>query len=170
MRIGDTMVIVGAGLAGTSAAQTLRTEGFEGRVVLIGDEPELPYNRPPLSKGYLSGETPREQVSLHDGAFYDDSDITLVTGTRVTDLDLTGSEVVLDDGTRLGFDRLLATGATPRRLPVPDGDLAGVHYLRTLADADALRASCVPAAASSSWVPGGSARRSPHRPARRAWR
>ena len=66
---GDTMVIVGAGLAGAGAAQTLRTEGFDGRVVLIGDEPELPYDRPPLSKDYLSGETPRAQVHLHDGAF-----------------------------------------------------------------------------------------------------
>ncbi len=142
---GDTMVIVGAGLAGAGAAQTLRTEGFEGRVVLIGDEPELPYDRPPLSKGYLSGETPREQVSLHDGAFYADSDITLVTGTRVTDLDLTGSRAVLDGGELLGFDRLLlATGAIPRRLPVPGGELAGVHYLRTLADADALRAELRP--------------------------
>jgi 3-phenylpropionate/trans-cinnamate dioxygenase ferredoxin reductase subunit len=142
---GDTMVIVGAGLAGAGAAQTLRTEGFEGRVVLVGDEPELPYDRPPLSKGYLRGETPREQVSLHDGAFYADSDITLVTGTRVTDLDLTGSRAVLDGGELLGFDRLLlATGAAPRRLPVPGGDLAGVHYLRTLADADALRAELRP--------------------------
>lgn len=140
-----TMIVVGAGLAGASAAQTLRTEGFEGRVVLIGDEPELPYDRPPLSKGYLSGETPREQVSLHDGAFYDDSDITLITGTRVTDLDVPGSRAVLEDGTLLGFDQLLlATGATPRRLPVPGGDLAGVHYLRTLADADALRSELRP--------------------------
>jgi 3-phenylpropionate/trans-cinnamate dioxygenase ferredoxin reductase subunit len=140
MPTGDAMVIVGAGLAGASAAQTLRSEGFDGRVVLLGDEPELPYDRPPLSKGYLSGETPRAQVHLHDSALYADHDIELLTGTRVTDLDVTGSQVVLDNGARLGFDRLLlATGAAPRRLPVPGGDLAGVHYLRTLADADALR-------------------------------
>jgi 3-phenylpropionate/trans-cinnamate dioxygenase ferredoxin reductase subunit len=136
----DTMVIVGAGLAGASAAQTLRSEGFDGRVVLVGDEPELPYDRPPLSKSYLSGETPRAQIHLHDSAFYADHDIELLTGTRVTDLDVTGSQVVLHDGALLQFDRLLlATGAAPRRLPVPGGDLNGVHYLRTLTDADALR-------------------------------
>ena len=145
MPTGDTMVIVGAGLAGASAARTLRTEGFDGRVVLVGEEPELPYDRPPLSKGYLSGSTPRAQVSLHDHAFYADHDIDLLRGTRVTDLDATGSRVVLDDGQRLSFDRLLlATGAAPRRLPVSGGDLSGVHYLRTLADADALRADLRP--------------------------
>ena len=147
MATGDTMVIVGAGLAGASAAQTLRSEGFDGRVVLVGDEPELPYDRPPLSKGYLSGETPRAQVSLHDDTFYADHDIELLTGTRVTDLDATAAQVVLDDGARLRFDRLLvATGAAPRRLRVPGGDLAGVHYLRTLADADALRGDVRPGA------------------------
>ncbi|SNR82082.1 FAD-dependent oxidoreductase [Blastococcus mobilis] len=135
-----TMVIVGAGLAGASAAEALRAEGFAGRIVLIGEEPELPYDRPPLSKGYLSGETPRAQVHLQDSAFYADHDIELLTGTRITDLDRNGGQLVVDTGERLGFDRLLlATGAVPRRLPVPGGDLAGVHYLRTLADADALR-------------------------------
>ena len=147
MTTSSTMIIVGAGLAGTSAAQTLRAEGFGGRVVLIGDDPELPYDRPPLSKGYLSGETLRAQVHLHDTAFYTDSAIELRSGTQVVELDVVGCEVVLGTGERLGFDRLLlATGATPRRLAVPGSDLDGIHYLRTLADADALRSELRPGA------------------------
>ena len=141
----STTIIVGAGLAGTSAAQTLRSEGFDGRLLLVGDDPELPYDRPPLSKSYLSGDTSRAQVALHEDAFYAEHDIELLTGTQVTGVDLASSQVVLNTGERLGFDRLLlATGAGPRRLPVPGGDLAGVHYLRTLADADALRAELRP--------------------------
>ncbi|WP_232807082.1 FAD-dependent oxidoreductase [Geodermatophilus chilensis] len=139
------MIIIGAGLAGASAARTLRTEGFEGRIVLLGEEPELPYERPPLSKGYLTGETPRSQIYVHDAAFYADSYIEVRTGARVTALDLPSSEVVLETGEKLRFDRLLlATGASPRRLQVPGGDLEGIHYLRDLADADALRESLAP--------------------------
>jgi 3-phenylpropionate/trans-cinnamate dioxygenase ferredoxin reductase subunit len=135
-----TMMIVGASLAGATAAATLRAEGFEGRIVLLGDEPELPYERPPLSKGYLTGDTPRGQVYLHEPGFYADKRIELRTGTAVTAVDLASSEVVLDTGERLRFDRLLlATGAAPRRLPVPGAELDGVCYLRDLADADALR-------------------------------
>ncbi len=141
----SNMIIIGAGLAGASAAKTLRTEGFEGRIVLLGEEPELPYERPPLSKGYLTGATSRSSIYVHDAAFYADSDIEVRTGARVTALDLPSSEVVLETGEKLRFDRLLlATGASPRRVQVPGGDLEGIHYLRDVADADALRASLAP--------------------------
>ena len=136
----DTFVIVGAGLAGAKAAETLRAEGFNGRVVLLGDEPERPYERPPLSKEYLRAEVPREQAFVHDEAFYAEHDIELRTGTPVSAIDAAASEVVLAGDERLRFDRLLlTTGAAPRRLTVPGADLDGVHYLRDLADADALR-------------------------------
>jgi 3-phenylpropionate/trans-cinnamate dioxygenase ferredoxin reductase subunit len=137
----DTHVIVGAALAGAKAAEALREEGFDGRVVLIGSEPELPYERPPLSKEYLRGEAPREKARVHDEGFYEQHDIELRTGTTVSAVDTAAREVELDSGERLGYDRLLlATGAEPRRVSVPGADLDGVHYLRDLADADALAA------------------------------
>ena len=134
-----THVIIGAALAGAKAAEALREEGFDGRVVLIGSEPELPYERPPLSKEYLRGEAPREKARVHDEGFYESHDIELRTGTTATAVDTAASEVELEGGERLGYDRLLlATGAEPRRLNVPGADLDGVHYLRDLNDADAL--------------------------------
>ncbi|MEA2429960.1 MAG: 3-phenylpropionate/trans-cinnamate dioxygenase ferredoxin reductase component [Thermoleophilaceae bacterium] len=137
----DTHVIVGAALAGAKAAEALREEGFDGCVVLIGSEPELPYERPPLSKEYLRGEAPREKARVHDEGFYEQHDIELRTGTTVSAVDTAAREVELDSGERLGYDRLLlATGAEPRRVSVPGADLDGVHYLRDLADADALAA------------------------------
>jgi 3-phenylpropionate/trans-cinnamate dioxygenase ferredoxin reductase subunit len=142
MSTSRTFVIVGAGLAGAKAAETLRQEGFTGRVVLLGEESERPYDRPPLSKGYLRGEDDRGEVYLHDAGFYADQGIELVTSTRVTAVDPNAGDVVLDRGERLGYDRLLlATGADPRRLPLPGGDLAGVHYLRRLDDAERLGAA-----------------------------
>jgi 3-phenylpropionate/trans-cinnamate dioxygenase ferredoxin reductase subunit len=142
MSTSRTFVIVGAGLAGAKAAETLRQEGFTGRVVLLGEESERPYDRPPLSKGYLRGEDDRGEVYLHDAGFYADQGIELVTSTRVTAVDPNAGDVVLDSGERLGYDRLLlATGADPRRLPLPGGDLAGVHYLRRLDDAERLGAA-----------------------------
>ena len=135
-----SIVIVGASMAGASAAASLRAEGFEGRIVLLGEEPELPYERPPLTKGYLTGDTARGQVYLHGETFYSDHDIDLETGTRVSALALFSSHVELEAGGRLHFDRLLlATGASPRRLQGPGAGLDGVHYLRNLADADSLR-------------------------------
>ncbi|MGC1211970.1 MAG: FAD-dependent oxidoreductase [Micromonospora sp.] len=132
-----TFVIVGAGLAGAKAAQTLREEGFDGRVVLLGEELERPYERPPLSKGLLLGTTPRHDVYVHDAGWYEDNDVELRTGAQVTAIDRDGRQVVLADGERLGYDTLLlATGSTPRRLDVPGADLDGVRYLRTLADSD----------------------------------
>src|SRR6185295_19121056 len=91
----DTHVIVGAGLAGAKAAEALREEGFEGRVVLIGDEPELPYERPPLSKDYLRGEAPREQARVHSEGFYAEHDIELLTATAVTEIDTAARSVAL---------------------------------------------------------------------------
>jgi 3-phenylpropionate/trans-cinnamate dioxygenase ferredoxin reductase subunit len=135
-------VIIGASLAGAKAAQTLREEGFGGRVTLIGEEPVRPYERPPLSKEYLQGKAEADVAFVHDPAYYDKHDIDLRLSTPARRLEPAGREVVLASGERLGYDAvLLATGATPRRLTVPGADLAGVHYLRTMADAERLRAA-----------------------------
>lgn len=132
----EAVVIVGAGLAGAKAAETLRKEGFDGRLTLIGDEPERPYERPPLSKDHLRGET-TDVPYVHEASFYRDNDIKLLTSTRVTGIDLGLREVLLEGDRHLGYDRLLlATGSVPRRLDVPGGKLDGIHYLRTLADSD----------------------------------
>ncbi len=135
-----TFAIVGAGLAGAKAAETLREEGFDGRIVLVGDEPERPYERPPLSKGYLAGSEERSKAFVHDEGFYESRQIELHTGRRVTAIHPAGLELVLDGSEHIGFDRLLlSTGAEPRRLDLPGSDLPGVSYLRTLADSDQLR-------------------------------
>jgi 3-phenylpropionate/trans-cinnamate dioxygenase ferredoxin reductase subunit len=135
-------VIVGASLAGAKAAETLRTEGFSGRIVLIGEEPVRPYERPPLSKDYLRGEATAEKAFVHDPGFYIEQDIDLRLSTSVRGVDTGASEVVLDSGERLRYDALLlTTGAAPRKLTVPGADLDGVRYLRTMADADQLRAA-----------------------------
>lgn len=137
----QTMVIVGASLAGAKAAETLRQEGFDGRVVLIGDEPERPYERPPLSKDYLRGESERGTVYVHDEGFYRSNEIELRRSCRVETIDAGVCEVVLDGGERVPYDRLLLTvGAEPRRLSIPGAELAGVLCLRTLADSDELSA------------------------------
>ena len=136
----ETFVIVGAGLAGGKAAETLRAEGFDGRVVLLGAEPDRPYERPPLSKDYLRGEAERDAAYVHPETFYAEQDIELRREVTVDALDLSTSQVLLGDE-RLDYTRLLlATGAEPRRLPVPGADLDGVHYLRDFGDSDALRA------------------------------
>ena len=122
----ETHVIVGAGLAGAKAAETLRSEGFDGRIALVGAEDERPYERPPLSKGYLRGEAGRDKIYVHDEGFYEEHDIELRAGRTVTRLDPSGSEVELDSGERLRYDRLLiTTGAEPRRLSIPGADLKG---------------------------------------------
>ena len=113
--------------------------------MLVGDEPEAPYERPPLSKDYLRGESPREQARVHEDGFYAEHDIELLTGTTVTDLDAAARDVTLSTGERLGYDRLLlATGSEPRRLSVPGAELDGVHHLRTFADCDAIAAALEP--------------------------
>jgi NADPH-dependent 2,4-dienoyl-CoA reductase/sulfur reductase-like enzyme len=136
----DTFVIVGAGLAGAKAAETLRDEGFDGRLVLVGEEPERPYERPPLSKAYLTGAADRESADVHPAGWYGERGVELLTGARASGLDPAGHRVELDTGERLGYSKLLlATGSSARRLGVPGADLAGIHYLRTAADADRLR-------------------------------
>src|SRR4051812_42936621 len=132
-----TFVIAGAGLAGAKAAETLREEGFTGRVLLIGDEPERPYERPPLSKGLqLDG------AYVHDAGWYPKHDVDLLTGCPVTALDRPARRVRLADGREVGYDRLLlATGAAPRALPVPGADAADVLSLRPLAAARRIAAA-----------------------------
>lgn len=138
----QTFVIVGAGLAGAKAAEELRTNGFGGKVILIGDEAERPYDRPPLSKGYLLGSTEREKIYIHPAQWHLEHDIDLRLGTRVTEIDCAAHEVRTAQEETLGYDKLLvATGSSPRRLEVPGGDLAGVHYLRRVADSEALQAA-----------------------------
>jgi 3-phenylpropionate/trans-cinnamate dioxygenase ferredoxin reductase component len=136
----QTHVIVGASLAGAKAAETLRDEGFAGRVVLVGTEDERPYERPPLSKDYLRGEVGREKVFVHDEGFYSEHDIELRLGTTAVALNTSSRQLTLDDGDRLRYDRLLlATGSEPRRLTSPGADLDGVLYLRSVHDSDLLR-------------------------------
>ncbi|WP_116211685.1 NAD(P)/FAD-dependent oxidoreductase [Streptomyces olivoreticuli] len=136
----QTFVIVGGGLAGAKAAETLRSEGFTGRVILICDERDHPYERPPLSKGYLTGQDDRDSVFVHEPAWYAQADIELHLGQPAVHLDRENRSVRLGDGTRIHYDRLLlATGAEPRRLDIPGTGLAGVHHLRRLAHAERLR-------------------------------
>jgi 3-phenylpropionate/trans-cinnamate dioxygenase ferredoxin reductase component len=135
----QTFAIVGAGLAGAKAAETLRQVGFDGRVLLLGAEGERPYERPPLSKDYVRGDFPREKVYVHTAEFYAEHGIELRTSTPVQAIDTAARELVLHSGERVGFDRLLlTTGAEPRRLHLPGSDLDGVFYLRELKDADAI--------------------------------
>jgi 3-phenylpropionate/trans-cinnamate dioxygenase ferredoxin reductase component len=137
-----TFIIVGASLAGAKAAQTLREEGFEGRVVLLGDEPVRPYERPPLSKEYLQGKAGLDKAFVHDEGYYEAHDIDLRTSTHVQSLDVTAREVVLSSGEQLAYDAvLLTTGAAPRHLSVPGSDLDGIHTLRTVADSEQLQAA-----------------------------
>jgi 3-phenylpropionate/trans-cinnamate dioxygenase ferredoxin reductase component len=136
----QTFAIVGASLAGAKAAETLRAEGFDGRVVLVGAEDERPYERPPLSKDYLRGEVEREKVYVHPEDYYADHDIELRRGRTAVSLNAAARELALDDGERLRYDRLLlTTGAEPRRLSIPGAELDGVMYLRSAADCDGLR-------------------------------
>ncbi|HEV7651859.1 MAG TPA: FAD-dependent oxidoreductase [Actinophytocola sp.] len=133
-------VIVGGGLAGAKAAETLREEGFEGRVVLIGDERDRPYERPPLSKGYLLGDDERDSVYVHEEGWYADKSVELHTGRRVARLDRDAHEVELEDGERIGYAKvLLTTGSSPRRLRVDGNQLDGVNYVRRLGHTDRLR-------------------------------
>jgi 3-phenylpropionate/trans-cinnamate dioxygenase ferredoxin reductase subunit len=137
----EPFVLVGGGMAGAKAAETLRREGYDGPIVLVGAEPEIPYERPPLSKGYLLGKDPREQARVHDAGWYADNDVDLRTGVRATVLDAAGHRVTLDTGEELPYAKLLlATGSSARRLPVPGAELDGVRYLRTIADSDRLLA------------------------------
>ena len=136
----ESIVVVGGGLAGGKAVETLRDEGYDGRLVLVAQEPEPPYERPPLSKDYLRGEAARDTVYVNDAEWYEEHDVELRTGTEVTAIDVPGNGLEISGGERLRWDRLLlATGAEPRRLDIPGADLGAVLYLRTIADSLRLR-------------------------------
>jgi 3-phenylpropionate/trans-cinnamate dioxygenase ferredoxin reductase subunit len=141
----ETLVIVGASLAGGGAAATLRQEGFDGRVVLIGAEQQPPYERPPLSKEYLRGEFPFERVLVQPSDFYDENGIETRFGVRATRVDAAEKVVELDGGERVAYDKLLvATGGRNRRFRIPGMDLEGIYSLRTVADSDRIRAEISP--------------------------
>jgi 3-phenylpropionate/trans-cinnamate dioxygenase ferredoxin reductase subunit len=135
----NSIVLVGGGLAAATAAQTLRERGFAGQLTLVGDEPHLPYERPPLSKQVLAGTEPVETTHVRAASFYTDHGIELLTGDAVTEVDRAAGKLTTDSGRTLPFDRLLlATGASPRRLPLGEGDLDGILTLRTIDDAQRL--------------------------------
>ena len=141
----QTFVIVGASLAGGRAAQALRREGFDGRVVLIGAEPDPPYERPPLSKEYLRGDMPREKIFLATAETYREQEIELRLGTHATAIDPREHAVGLEGGERIAYDKLLlATGGRPRRLGAPGNDLDGIYYLRTVADCERIAQELLP--------------------------
>ncbi|HEX3951129.1 MAG TPA: FAD-dependent oxidoreductase [Steroidobacteraceae bacterium] len=142
-----TILILGGGQAGAQAIDTLRREGFKGRLVLVGDEDSLPYQRPPLSKKFLSGEMAAERLLFRHRAFYDEHAVELKLGTRAIAVQPETRRVVLSSGEELRYDRLLlCLGAIPRRLSCPGADLRGVHYLRTAGDAAEIRAGLAPGA------------------------
>lgn len=136
----DGTVIIGAGQGGYQVAASLREAGYAERITIVGDEPALPYQRPPLSKAYLLGDTTAERLLLRPQSYYEKHAIELVTGTRATAIDRAAARVTLSSGAALAYDHLvLATGALNRKLPVAGADLDGVMYLRTLAEADAIK-------------------------------
>jgi 3-phenylpropionate/trans-cinnamate dioxygenase ferredoxin reductase subunit len=137
----QTVVIVGASHAAVQAIDTLRREGHVGPIVLVGDEPFLPYNRPPLSKKYFSGELERERLLLRSAQFYEQARVDVRLGVRVTAIDRGDRRLRLSDGGELNYDKLLlCLGSRNRLLEVPGYDLEGIHYLRTIADVDGIRA------------------------------
>ncbi len=136
----ERIIIVGAGQAAAQAAQSLRQSGFEGVIVMVGEEAEPPYQRPPLSKAFLQGEIEADRLFLRPPAFYEQQKIDLKTGVRVGAIDRAAQMISTAAGEKLSYDKLLlATGAPPRRLNCQGADLPGVHYLRTIADSEALR-------------------------------
>jgi len=135
-------VIVGASLAGAKAAETLREEGFDGTIALVGQETERPYERPPLSKGFLLGKAAKSSIYVHEEGWYAGHGVNLLLGSTVTAIDRAGRRVELADGSAISYDRLLLTmGASPRTLDVPGSDLGGVRYLRTAGDSERLGAA-----------------------------
>src|SRR5262252_8003708 len=142
MATDTTYLIVGPSLAGAKAAETLRAEGFDGRLVMIGAESERPYERPPLSKDYLLGKAERDTIYVHPAQWYAEHGVDLRLGVAATGLDPSGHEVTLADGSRAGYTKLLlATGSSPRRLRVPGADLAGVLSLRRVHVSDRIKAA-----------------------------
>ena len=136
------IVIIGAGQGAGQAAASLRQAKYEGDITLIGDEAYPPYQRPPLSKAYLSGELPIERVYVRAEKFYNDKNIDLKTSTRVESIDPQAKSVTTDSGETIAYEKLLiATGSRPRKLSITGSDLQGIHYLRTISDVDAIRES-----------------------------
>lgn len=143
----DPYVLVGGGLTTAHAAEVLRSGGYDRDLVVITAEPHHPYERPPLSKDYLRGEAERDTVFPFDGAWYTEHDVTVRTGETVVGLDPAGHTLTLADGATLAFAKLLlAPGSTPRAFDMPGSDLAGVHYLRTIDDADRISSTLLEAA------------------------
>jgi 3-phenylpropionate/trans-cinnamate dioxygenase ferredoxin reductase component len=143
----ERVVIVGAGQAGAQVAVSLRQLGFAGEITLLGEEPHLPYQRPPLSKGYLSGEMALERTHLRSESYYEKHRIDLRLGVRAARILRRERAVVCEDGRQLEYDALaICTGSAARPLPLPGIDLPGVFYLRTLADSDAIKAALRPGA------------------------
>jgi len=141
----EHIVIAGAGQAAVQAVDTLRRRGFTGKLSMVGDEPWLPYQRPPLSKKYLAGALERERLIIRPAQFFAAHQVDTQLGRRVSEILRREQRVRLDDNTLLAYDALLlATGSRPRSLAAPGAELAGVHVLRTLADADRIRAECAP--------------------------
>jgi 3-phenylpropionate/trans-cinnamate dioxygenase ferredoxin reductase subunit len=138
----QTFVIVGAGLAGAKAAEALRTEGFDGRIILVGEESGRPYDRPALSKEFLQGKLVEEKLYVHPREWYRENDVDLYVDTRIAAVDRDTHEIVTEAGQRYGYDKLLlTTGSSPRRLTVNGGTAVGPLYLRTLNDSEALKAA-----------------------------
>ena len=134
------VVIVGAGHGGAQVAVMLRTQKFEGSIAIIGDEPELPYERPPLSKEYFAGEKEFERIQIRPAKYWDEREITMLLGKRVVSVDPVAHKVTTDGDETIGYGKLVwATGGSPRMLPIPGGDLPGVQGVRTKADADAMK-------------------------------
>lgn len=135
----DTVVVVGASLAGARAVEALRAAGDDARVVMVGEEDALPYERPPLSKGFLAGETPRAELAVLADTWYAEHDVDVRLGRTVTGIDRSAATVQVGDEA-LGYDRLLlATGSTPAPLDAPGADLDGIHYLRSATDCEGIR-------------------------------
>jgi 3-phenylpropionate/trans-cinnamate dioxygenase ferredoxin reductase subunit len=138
----STILILGGGQAAAQAIDTLRRQGYEGRIVLVGDEPHLPYQRPPLSKKFLAGELDADRLPFKHRAYYEEHRVELELGVAATRIHRAERAVTLADGRTLHYDRLLlAVGATSRTLTIPGSDLPGVHYLRAIADVGPIRAS-----------------------------
>jgi 3-phenylpropionate/trans-cinnamate dioxygenase ferredoxin reductase subunit len=136
------VVIVGAGHGGAQVAVALRTQKFEGSIAIIGDEPELPYERPPLSKEYFAGEKEFERIQIRPAKYWDEREVTMLLNKRVVSVDPAAHSVTTDGGETIGYGKLVwATGGSPRMLPIPGGNLRGVQGVRTRADADAMKAA-----------------------------
>ena len=140
------VVIVGGGHGGAQVAVQLRTQKFEGSIAIIGEEAELPYERPPLSKEYFAGEKEFERIQLRPARYWDERDVTMLLGKRVVSVDPAAHSVTTDGGDTIGYGKLVwATGGRPRMLPIAGGDLPGVQGVRTRADADAMKAAAATA-------------------------